>query len=1118
MLPSLLMAEPITLSRAKQIAKEFVLFGQEPTLVKPARGAKVQQRILKNDEQHSYYVFDRGNDGGFVIVSGNSTLPEVIGYTETGSFDYDNMPPALQDMLAYYAEAAEKANADAAYSALTDDESATRLPRKAAGTRNIGPLMTTHWHQSWPYNLLCPRMKSDNSLAATGCVATATSQIIYYWHKDLNNQTKQKTPTYEYGDAPAKAEFQIPSGTPLKWDLMKTEYSGKETSEWTEAVATLMATVGMSGWLTYGSSTSGQISDQVNVMANQFGMAQASCVWKDSYSQESWEKMIVQELEAGHPILYSGVHPTNGGHAVVVDGYQAITNKFHFNFGWGAGNGYDGYYTVDDAKGMNGFNEYQGMVYKIQPKKTNLSATIMQCPDTFQSRVANTIRVKVTNNGTLPYSGIWLFCTTGTTLNTASSKDATTVINPGETKELEFSYSPTAANKLNVYITDADKNLLDKRMEIPTEATVCDLTFQGFAIDDAGVETVELNGEKLAVHTIYNSKKVDVTARFTNSNEATRCRPTIKGLYAPYNEANAGFTSVSTKTKSNVNFERGGSENVTFDLSALQDNTIYRFTVARTASTNKSYDIHFTSADTVVYFKLVGADLAATVSEDGIEATLKGHFNQQIFNTLNSDERVSRYMLQEVIGLKEGLSAANKNALFYTDAAQQVSGTNVITDGVATHLDLTVGYNFQPVEDFVALDAVYHADHGVGKYAAAVLPFDAQVPTGMYAHKVNEVKTFLSVDEKNDVMKAGTPYIILSGRPIDITATRATVSTHVQSEGAEQFQGTYVNMEATDNQYYIDEEATQNFAKYTGNVIPALTGYLQTTTKTRVASSDYYTREKRARELAATINDALNTLNENVSYSSVSAQNALLEAVKAAEIVLSEQPGSSEQSDEIRTLKDAVDVFKGYCYLPVKGGYLDYTPLILNPSFEAAASPTGWTRSSTTDVTCQTINTEANYMSGADGNRVVKLSKTSSLKQKVKNLPNGVYQLVVSTAVDYDKSAYISVTTPSGIVDQYVESSKFGPCYFFDTVLDDIQVTDNELVISFETTGDWMKVDNVRLYQKENHESAQEETSVETMTSRRTGNAKAGIYDLTGRKLSSSSRGIYIIDGRKVVK
>ncbi len=59
-----------------------------------------------------YYVFNAESNQGFVIVSGNDQTEPIMGYSENGSFDSDNIPPALQFMLDRYAEELDSINAE----------------------------------------------------------------------------------------------------------------------------------------------------------------------------------------------------------------------------------------------------------------------------------------------------------------------------------------------------------------------------------------------------------------------------------------------------------------------------------------------------------------------------------------------------------------------------------------------------------------------------------------------------------------------------------------------------------------------------------------------------------------------------------------------------------------------------------------------------------------------------------------------------------------------------------------------------------------------------------------------------------------------------------------------
>ncbi|MCD8303890.1 MAG: C10 family peptidase, partial [Prevotellaceae bacterium] len=595
-------AEPVTLKQAKAIAASYLKTTDTASLAK-----RKAAPAATDDETLPIYIFSRGEGEGFVIVSGDTALPSIIGYTDQGDYDEDNLPPALEDMIEYYSSAAE--------ALAQSGTSSTRRNASSSGTKDIATLMTSHWHQSWPYNNLCPYITGTTNRAATGCVATAASQIIYYWRKNLDDRTKYSTPQYSYGDAPATEDDVIPSGTPLKWDLMQDSYSGSDPEECTTAAATLVACVGMSGWLTYGSSTSGQISDQVNVFSSQFGLNGGTCVWHDSYSQSTWEKMIIQDLELGRPILYSGVSSSQGGHAVVIDGYQLSTNLFHFNFGWGAGNGYDGYYTVDGDTGMNGFNETQGMVWNIYPKDNKLTATLSMDGDCLYSRVSNTVTAKVTNNGTLQASGFYLYCLTGTntpsSASSAQAEETSTVIEPGGSAQLSFTFTPNSTLSYTIYLCDANKNILDRIKDVESIATVADLTLNGLSIDDGGEsELVTVDGREIEVKHVFNSKKANVTASFTNGSGGTFCTPSVQGIV--YQLSDGEFTQSTTKTVKNVDFAVGATEDMLFNLTSLTDDVVYKFALAGTASTNRSYDITYATADTAVYFKLVGSNLTLT--------------------------------------------------------------------------------------------------------------------------------------------------------------------------------------------------------------------------------------------------------------------------------------------------------------------------------------------------------------------------------------------------------------------------------------------------------------------------------------------------------------------------
>ena len=54
----------------------------------------------KREKTAAYYAFNIGDNDGFVIVSGDDSLTELVGYSDSGSFDPDNMPDNMRREIA----------------------------------------------------------------------------------------------------------------------------------------------------------------------------------------------------------------------------------------------------------------------------------------------------------------------------------------------------------------------------------------------------------------------------------------------------------------------------------------------------------------------------------------------------------------------------------------------------------------------------------------------------------------------------------------------------------------------------------------------------------------------------------------------------------------------------------------------------------------------------------------------------------------------------------------------------------------------------------------------------------------------------------------------------------
>ncbi len=323
-----------------------------------------------------YYVFNVGNDKGFVIVAGDDAVSPILAYADRGDFSEREMAPAAKAMLESYAQQIEMIQQNPSLAVAASTSYAA-----------IAPMVETQWNQMEPYNYMCPIIRGEAVRSVTGCVATAMAQIIYY-HKHPVEQTKA-IPAYELS-----SRYVIPGADPvtLNWDAMQLTYTGSEAEDDPSAlaVAQLMVLCGKSVKMSYSSSASGAASESVPAALKEYFDydGAAHMVYRDEYANADWEKMIYDELAAKRPVYLSGtsVSGTSAvGHAFVCDGYDG-EGRFHINWGWGGMS--DGFFRLtllnpDDHgtggnNGSGGFNIDEGAIIGIQPNQGGTSQEVAQ--------------------------------------------------------------------------------------------------------------------------------------------------------------------------------------------------------------------------------------------------------------------------------------------------------------------------------------------------------------------------------------------------------------------------------------------------------------------------------------------------------------------------------------------------------------------------------------------------------------------------------------------------------------------------------------------------------------------------------------------------------------------
>jgi len=330
----------VTEQEALQKAQQFM----KGKVMRPVMSRSLT-RVQSVKEDCAFYIFNAEDQGGYVIISADDRTDAVLGYSDTGAIDIDNMPENLRWWLLGYAEQIK---------AMSNDMPLTKT-RTTRGTMSaISPLIQTKWDQYKPYNLQCPEYEMEKCV--TGCTSTALAQVMYY----------HKWPTScpaipAYVTKSLKISLPELPATSFKWDLMKTSYDYSAVGDAENAVAELLRYCGQANEIDY-TTTGSAASLKINVMINTFGYSKnMRSLYRGNYTDSHWESLIYEELSNQRPVLYCGnADPDSSikeGHQFICDGYDG-NGKFHINWGWGGR--CDGYYLLsacnpEDEGKPNGF-------------------------------------------------------------------------------------------------------------------------------------------------------------------------------------------------------------------------------------------------------------------------------------------------------------------------------------------------------------------------------------------------------------------------------------------------------------------------------------------------------------------------------------------------------------------------------------------------------------------------------------------------------------------------------------------------------------------------------------------------------------------------------------------
>lgn len=320
--------------KAAQIAKRYVTLSHN-------NSAKAQTRGINRTTEAPYYIFNDARGRGFVIVSGNDEMGEVLAYSTERTLDTLNANPCVKLLLEGYRQTFE---------VLKEGKVIVQGKTRAGQySQTVSPLLKSKWGQSHPFN-------AKTGYPYSGCVATAVAQMMYYYQWPAQGRGKNEY-NVTYYNTKKSADF---SQSHYDWANMLPDYRYPvhATSAQEDAVALLMSDVGIASFMQYTPNASGtQGLFAYQALQKNFDYT-AAYITRAVEGPSRFAEILRQELLNGCPVYLEG-RPTGSasGHAWVADGFDK-NGLFHMNFGWEGQS--DAYYSLTALNLSQTGNEFQG--------------------------------------------------------------------------------------------------------------------------------------------------------------------------------------------------------------------------------------------------------------------------------------------------------------------------------------------------------------------------------------------------------------------------------------------------------------------------------------------------------------------------------------------------------------------------------------------------------------------------------------------------------------------------------------------------------------------------------------------------------------------------------------
>ncbi len=365
-----LFSQNISKNEAKTVATNYYLNKVNRFSGVAVKKIKIKSTtsIKNKNSQTLLYVFNLKSDG-YIITSANKNIVPVLAYSNQSNFDFKNVPPAVNYWLNRYKEQTEyilKNNTKSIENNLLWEKYLNNnFNTKDINDTLVEPLVTSKWNQTKFYNALCPDTSAGpDGHSLTGCVATATGQLLYY-----HRFPESGTGSYSYN---------CPNFGVISEDFSTANYNfdemANQLTDYSYSAALLLYHLGVTFDMWYGPDGSAVWNHSVdNSLKTYFKYCpETQYVFRDSTTM-NWDSIVAVNLMNKKPLYYAGWEDLSfqSGHAFVCDGYNGA-NYYHYNWGWGGA--YDGWFYSDNLTPAGSqFSYAQEIIKDIYPDTLNYS-------------------------------------------------------------------------------------------------------------------------------------------------------------------------------------------------------------------------------------------------------------------------------------------------------------------------------------------------------------------------------------------------------------------------------------------------------------------------------------------------------------------------------------------------------------------------------------------------------------------------------------------------------------------------------------------------------------------------------------------------------------------------